>query len=206
MREKIAKFAARPLAVAYLAAVALWLIAVAVGAVKSGWYASRGQGGDCSVTPDQLELVALVEQKPGQGVPEGDWLVSSDGDPQMYWNCGGRYLEQITLEMETLWPTGAVVLYYRLPGQADFSADQMVYAQRVGEHSYLFDLGGVFAEEIRIDPASQGGVILRLEGLSCAAPGWRRLISDWQQLALLLALPPLAAAAWRLVPRRRGAD
>ena len=203
MKKKLRQLAARPLAAAYLLAVVLWLLLAGIGAAKSSWYASKGQGGGITLTPDQLILSSLVEQKPGEGVPEGDWLVSSDSDPQLHWNCGGRYLEQVTLKMQTLWPTGAVVLYYRLPGQTDFSADQMVYAQKTGEDSYRFDLGGVYVEEIRVDPASQSGVILHLDSLSCSAQGAARLIPDFQQLALLLALPPVAAACWHLVPRRR---
>src|SRR5699024_10023184 len=97
-----------------------------------------------------------------------------------------------------LWPTGAVVLYYRLPGQADFSATQMVYAQTQGDGRYTFRLGGIRAEEIRVDPASQGGVVLRVESLSCTTMGWSRLIPTWKQLALVLGRRPVAAALWRL--------
>lgn len=198
MRQRLKQLAARPLAAAYLLAVLLWLAFAAFGAAKSGLYTLRGLGGDCVLSADQLQLVSLVDQEPGEGVPEGEWLVSSDSDPQLRWQCGGRYLENVTLEMESLWPTGAVVLYYRLPGQADFSATQMVYAQTQGDGRYTFRLGGIRAEEIRVDPASQGGVVLRVESLSCTTLGWSRLIPSWQQLALLLGLPPVAAALWRL--------
>lgn len=205
--KRLKQLSARPLAAAYLLALVLWLLFAAVGAAKSGWYAARGLGGDITLSADQLQLVSLVNQEPGEGVPEGEWLVSSDSDPQLRWQCGGRYLEDVTLEMESLWPTGAVVLYYRLPGQADFSPTQMVYAQKTAEGKYLFRLGGICAEEIRVDPASQGGVVLRVESLACTAPGWQRLVPSWQQLALLLGLPAVAAALWRLGvafwPRRR---
>ncbi len=198
MKQRLKQLAARPLAAAYLLAVLLWLAFAALGAAQSALYTLGGRGGDCVLSADQLQLVSLVDQAPGEGVPEGDWLVSSDSDPQLRWQCGGRYLENVTLEMESLWPTGAVVLYYRLPGQADFSPSQMVYAQSAGDGRYTFRLGGICAEEIRVDPASQVEVVLREESLSCTPLSWSRLIPTWQQLALLLGLPAAAAALWRL--------
>ena len=68
--------------------------------------------------------------------------------------------------MEQLTPGQAVVLYWKAPGQADFSAAQMVYAQKTADGVYRFDLGGCVVSEIRLDPDSVGGVTTRFDGVT----------------------------------------
>ncbi len=187
----------KPLVNAYLLAVGVWIVLFCVGFTQSLWQTAAGNGGEMEIPLEQLQLISLVEQKPDPEIPAGNWLVSSDSDPQIRWNAQGRYLEQIELKMKYLLPTGAVVLYYRTPHQADFSPAQMVYAQQKGER-YLFDLKGKYVEEIRIDPASRGGVILQPEQIRLYSNGIWGLVPDWQQLALLLGLPPLLLALWEI--------
>ena len=105
--------------------------------------------------------------------------------------------------METLWPTGAVVLYYRTAQQPDFLPTQMVYAKQTQQGTYVFQLPGVVVEEIRIDPASQGGVILQVEGMETKSNGVTTFVPSWQQGALLLGLPPVGVALWSLLPRKK---
>ena len=197
------RFLKYPLVVAYGLAMAIWILYAGTLQVKSLWYTSQGKGGESVILPSQMELVALVEQKPFSGLPEGDWLVSSDSDPQIRWKCNGWYLEQVQLNMETLWPTGAVVLYYRTAQQPDFLPTQMVYAKQTQQGTYVFQLPGVVVEEIRIDPASQGGVILQVEGMETKGNGFATFVPSWQQGALLLGLPPVGVALWSLLPRKK---
>lgn len=188
----------KPLAVAYLAALVVWILMVLVCGLQAAWHTVRGSAGNGEVSLQQLQLTALVEQKPNAEIPEGDWLVSSDSDPQIRWNCGGKYIDVVELDMQTLWPTGAVVIYYRTVGQPDFSPDRILYAQITEDGKYRFDLGGKVVEEIRIDPASSGGVILKIEGLQLHAWELSNLVPNFGQLVLLLGLPVVAAAAWNI--------
>ena len=197
------RFLKYPLVVAYGLAMAIWILYAGTLQVKSLWYTSQGKGGESVILPSQMELVALVEQKPFSELPKGDWLVSSDSDPQIRWKCNGWYLEQVQLNMETLWPTGAVVLYYRTAQQPDFLPTQMVYAKQTQQGTYVFQLPGVVVEEIRIDPASQGGVILQVEGMETKSNGFATFVPSWQQGALLLGLPPVGVALWSLLPRKK---
>ncbi len=197
------RFLKYPLVVAYGLAMAIWILYAGTLQLKSLWYTSQGKGGESVILPSQMELVALVEQKPFSGLPKGDWLVSSDSDPQIRWKCNGWYLEQVQLNMETLWPTGAVVLYYRTAQQPDFLPTQMVYAKQTQQGTYVFQLPGVMVEEIRIDPASQGGVILQVEGMETKSNGVTTFVPSWQQGALLLGLPPVGVALWSLLPRKK---
>lgn len=192
------KWLKQPLVKAYLIAFAVWILLFLVGTAKSFRNSTQGNGEEIVVPLNEVQFVALVEQKPDKAIPEGDWLVSSDSDPQIRWNCSGRYIEQIQMKMKSLWPTGAVVLYYRTVGQKVFSPMQMVYAQQQRDGSYLFDIGGKRLEEIRIDPASQGGVILQLEEIRTISKGIHAIVPSWQQLALLLGLPPLILAIWQI--------
>lgn len=197
------RFLKYPLVVAYGLAMAIWILYAGTLQLKSLWYTSQGKGGESVILPSQMELVALVEQKPFSELPKGDWLVSSDSDPQIRWKCNGWYLEQVQLNMETLWPTGAVVLYYRTAQQPDFLPTQMVYAKQTQQGTYVFQLPGVMVEEIRIDPASQGGVILQVEGMETKSNGVTTFVPSWQQGALLLGLPPVGVALWSLLPRKK---
>lgn len=197
------RFLKYPLVVAYGLAMAIWILYAGTLQLKSLWYTSQGKGGESVILPSQMELVALVEQKPFSRLPKGDWLVSSDSDPQIRWKCNGWYLEQVQLNMETLWPTGAVVLYYRTAQQPDFLPTQMVYAKQTQQGTYVFQLPGVVVEEIRIDPASQGGVILQVEGMETKSNGVTTFVPSWQQGALLLGLPPVGVALWSLLPRKK---
>ncbi len=188
----------QPLVKAYLIAFAVWIVLFLIGYTKSFWNSTKGNSGEMAVPFEEIQFVALVDQKPDKAIPEGNWLVSSDSDPQIRWNCNGRYIEQIQMKMKSLWPTGAVVLYYRTVGQEEFFPTQIVYAQQQKDGSYLFDVGGKQLEEIRIDPASQGGVILQLEEIRTIPKGIRAIVPSWQQLAMLLGLPPVFLAVWQI--------
>lgn len=148
----------RWLAAAYAAVLTLWLILGGVSLGKSAWYAHKGMKAQTELAWQDLTGVGVQELE-GQG--EGVWYVSTDTDPQLYWtapNPEGGYLETVELRMEQLTPGQAVVLYWKAPGQADFSAAQMVYAQKTADGVYRFDLGGCVVSEIRLDPDSVGGV------------------------------------------------
>ncbi len=183
---------------AYLLAVAIWIALFIASSLQVVWYTMQGAIGNQLVPLEELQLISLVEQKPIQEIGQGNWLVSSDSDPQIRWYCGGKYLDTVELKMKTLWPTGAVVLYYRTPEQPDFLPRQMVYAQITEQETYRFDLGGKVVEEIRIDPASNGGVILELEQLRLSAGSEWKILPNFQQAALLLGIPPITVAIWKV--------
>lgn len=189
----------KPLIQVYAVGVAIWMLWATFLFLKGIWYSVQGKAGEITISPSQMEYIALTEQKPTDEIPQTDWLVSTDSDPQIRWKCEGRYLEKISLQMDTLWPTGAVVLYYRKANQPDFVPTQMVYATQKAQGQYVFDLAGITVEEIRIDPASQGGVILKIHQIQTQSKGLSVFLPNWQQLALLLLLPPVGLAVYRIV-------
>lgn len=191
----------RWLAAAYLAVLALWLILSGVSLAKSAWYAHKGMKAQTELAWQDLTGVGVQELE-GQG--EGVWYVSTDTDPQLHWtapNPEGIYLETVELRVEQLTPGQAVVLYWKEPGQADFSAAQMVYAQKVADGVYRFDLGGCVVSEIRLDPDSVGGVTTRFNGVTLnLAEGWyTAFVPTATGLVLgLLAPPVVVAVLWEL--------
>ena len=191
----------RWLAAAYLAVLALWLILSGVSFAKSAWYAHKGMKAQTELAWQDLTGVGVQELE-GQG--EGVWYVSTDTDPQLHWtapNPEGIYLETVELRVEQLTPGQALVLYWKEPGQADFSAAQMVYAQKVADGVYRFDLGGCVVSEIRLDPDSVGGVTTRFNGVTMnPAEGWyTAFVPTATGLVLGLLAPPVAVAVlWEL--------
>ena len=191
----------RWLAAAYLVVLALWLILSGVSLGKSAWYAHKGMKTQTELAWQDLTGVGVQELE-GQG--EGVWYVSTDTDPQLHWtapNPEGIYLETVELRVEQLTPGQAVVLYWKEPGQADFSAAQMVYAQKTADGAYHFDLGGCVVSEIRLDPDSVGGVTTRFNGVTLnPAEGWyTAFVPTATGLVLGLLAPPVAVAVlWEL--------
>lgn len=191
----------RWLAAAYLAVLALWLILSGVSLGKSAWYAHKGMKTQTELAWQDLTGVGVQEL---EGQEEGVWYVSTDTDPQLHWtapNPEGIYLETVELRVEQLTPGQAVVLYWKAPGQADFSAAQMVYAQKTADGAYHFDLGGRVVSEIRLDPDSVGGVTTRFDGVTLnPAEGWyTAFVPTATGLVLGLLAPPVAVAVlWEL--------
>lgn len=191
----------RWLAAAYLAVLALWLILSGVSLGKSAWYAHKGMKTQTELAWQNLTGVGVQEL---EGEEEGVWYVSTDTDPQLHWtapNPEGIYLETVELRVEQFTPGQAVVLYWKEPGQADFSAAQMVYAQKVADGVYRFDLGGCVVSEIRLDPDSVGGVTTRFNGVTLnPAEGWyTAFVPTATGLVLGLLAPPVAVAVlWEL--------
>ena len=98
-----------------------------------------------------------------------------------------------------------MALYYLTPGQTDYRETQKVFARVVEPGVYEFDLGGVTAAGLRIDPDSVGGVATRFTGVELNPPCFwlLRFVPNGGQLLLLLTLPACAAAAWALLRGRQ---
>ena len=114
----------RWLAAAYLAVLAPCLIRRGGSLGNNAGYPHKGMKAQTELAWQDLTGVGVQELE-GQG--EGVWYVSTDTDPQLHWiapNPEGIYLETVELRMEQLTPGQAVVLYWKAPGQADFSAAQ----------------------------------------------------------------------------------
>ena len=191
----------RWLAAAYLAVLAIWIVSGAADLGKSVWYARRGMKPQTTLSWQELTGVGVQEI---EGPEPGVWYVSTDTDPQLHWPAPspeGVYLEAVDLYMEQLTPGQAVVLYWKAPGQADYSPARMVYAERTAGGAYRFDLGGCVAAEIRLDPDSVGGVTTRFDGvtLNPVRPWYAAFLPTATGLVLGLLIPPLAVAAlWEL--------
>lgn len=178
----------------YLAALIIWL-AQGVGVlVQTAWYAHEGLAATRSLGLDELELVSF---RPYEDVEytDGGWYISTDTDPQFHWQQRA-WVRRVVLDITHIKPGCGVELYYRLPGQADFSARQTVYATRDAEGRLVFDLGGKLVEALRIDPDSVGGVLTRFHSLTINPPqGWyTAFVPSAGEWMLLLGLPLLAAA------------
>lgn len=191
-----------PLLAGWLAAILIWLLVWCAGGAQTLFYLCRGLAGTQELAPGDWTLSSLVEtENPVTG--EDGWLVSTDTDPRMEWT-GERFVSTVTLTMSSLRPTGAVVLYYKTPGQTDYSVEQMVYAQKTGPDTYEFSLGGKYVTALRIDPASNGAVFLKPGTVVLDRPGgWLRcLVPHGLQWMVLLAAGPVLAALWRLVDNK----
>ena len=191
-----------PLLAGWLAAILIWLLVWCAGGAQTLFYLCRGLAGTQELAPGDWTLSSLVEtENPVTG--EDGWLVSTDTDPRMEWT-GERFISTVTLTMSSLRPTGAVVLYYKTPGQTDYSVEQMVYAQKTGPDTYEFSLGGKYVTALRIDPASNGAVFLKPGTAVLDRPGgWLRcLVPHGLQWMVLLAAGPVLAALWRLVDNK----
>ena len=182
----------RWIAVSYLAAVILWVILCVSSLVRGAWYESQGLRLHQELAWQDLSVQSMEPIETGK---EGFWYVSTDGDPQIHWT-GNAYLETVELDVLHTTPGLSVVLYWREPGQADFSSRQSVYAVQTEQGKYRFDLGGKQVEEIRIDPDSVGGVITRFDGVELnPAKPWYEAFKPTTTGMVLFAVLPLAAAA-----------
>ena len=159
---------------------------------KTAWYSRQGLAETRTLAWRQLSAVGLREYDAGR---EGLWYISTDSDPQLLW-AGEAYIDTVRLNVRHQTPPQGVVLYWKTPGQADFSPRQSVYAVQTGEGEYTFDLGGVRVSELRIDPDSLGGVITRFDGVTLNPPRpWYQVFLPGWGGALLLVCGPLAVLA-----------
>lgn len=178
----------------YLAALFLWL-AQGVGVlVQTAWYTGQGMAGERTITMDDLGMISIKRYENEQD-PDGVWYVSTDSDPQFFWE-GDVWVRKIVLDIEHARPGNGVELYYRLAGQAVYSARQTVYAERDAEDRFVFDLGGKLVSGLRIDPDSLGGIPTRFNALVIDPPqGWyTAFVPNAGQWLLLLFLPLLFSA------------
>ena len=187
-----AKKLLRALAAAWAAALAAWLVFGCVRLAKAAWYEAKGLAGPRALALEDFDPVGVQPYDTGE---EGPWFISTDGDPQLLWQ-GQAYLDAVWLLAEHQSPPQAVMLYWKTPGQADFSPRQSVYGVEDAPGVYVFELGGVRVSELRIDPDSVGGVPTRLVGveLNAPRPWFLAFVPDGGQWLLLLFGPVLAAA------------
>ncbi|GKI15862.1 hypothetical protein CE91St44_23470 [Oscillospiraceae bacterium] len=182
----------RWLAAAYAAALAVWLLLGCAGLARGAWYEAKGLRPHAELGWQDLEsrsIRAYESEEPGV------WYVSTDADPQLLWRRDA-YLETVVLRMQRAAPGHAPVLYWKDPGQADFSEGKSVYAVETAPGEYTFRLGGRRVSEVRLDPDSVGGIVTRFDGveLNPAGAWYRAFAPGWGGLLLFLALPPLAVA------------
>ena len=197
--------AARPLrpqqflALAYAAAVMVWLVYVLAGSAVMLNHKADGTMTTQTLTADELEFESFVNYDDDEWhtppVDEPGWYLSTDNDPHIIWR-GQAWLETVELDAVHYLPPGSVALYYLRPGQTDYSETQKVFAHITGENQYTFDLGGIAVTGLRIDPDSVGGVPTRLDGivLNPNRPWYLRFVPDGGQWLLLLFVPAAAAA------------
>lgn len=191
-KKEFKKPAARLLLILYAAALLVWLL---LGCVRLGcgaWYNKKGIKVQETLNLSQLEQVGI---RPFETEEPGEWYVSSDADPQLILQKD-LYLEKVILRMQRQKEGFAAVLYFKKPGQQDYSEQQAVYANEKEPGVFEFDLKGKQVSEIRIDPDSVGGVITRFDGLELnpdAGFAWA-FKPSWKGVLLFLTLPLFAAA------------
>ena len=193
----------RPLLIAWAAGLALWLLLGCVSLAKTAWYARQGLAATQSLSFEDFTPLGIQPYDAGE---EGPWYISTDGDPQLLWQ-GEAYLNTVWLFVEHESPPQAVMLYWKTPGQTDFSPRQSVYGVETAPGVYSFGLGGVKVSEVRIDPDSQGGVVTRFDGV-VFTPDLSPLeffLPGAGEAMLLLCAPPLALAVFCQLRRALGA-
>lgn len=195
------------LAVCYGLAAALWVASWLWGGFVLLRWNLQGQMPRRAADAQELsyEGVAFYAENgwtpPGEG---GNWCISTDSDPRIYWQ-GQGYLDNVTLKVRYKLPPDAVVLYYLTPGQTDYTEKQKVFG-KVLDGGVYFDVGGRYVTGLRIDPDSRGGVPTRLDGiyLNENTSYLRRLLPDIGQWVLLLTAPAAAAALAGLAAKALG--
>ena len=193
----------RPLLLAWAAGLAIWLLLGCASLAKTAWYARQGLAATQSLSLEDFTPVGIEPYDAGE---EGPWYISTDGDAQLLWQ-GDAYLNTVWLFIEHESPPQAVMLYWKTPGQTDFSPRQSVYGVQTAPGVYSFDLGGVKVSEVRIDPDSQGGVVTRLDGVVFNPDQWSlaAFVPGRGAALLLLLAPPAALAAACQLRRALGA-
>ena len=193
----------RPLLLAWAAGLAIWLLLGCASLAKTAWHARQGLAATQSLSLEDFTPVGIEPYDAGE---EGPWYISTDGDAQLLWQ-GDAYLNTVWLFIEHESPPQAVMLYWKTPGQADFSPRQSVYGTLTAPDVYTFDLGGVRVSEVRIDPDSQGGVVTRLDGVVFNPDQWplAAFVPGRGAALLLLLAPPAALAAACQLRRALGA-
>lgn len=179
---------------AYLAAAVLWLVQGTASVAQGAWYSARGQAPSRSLSQSELEFSSIVPYEIDYE-PVPGWLVSTDGDPQMYW-YQQTWVDTVVLDMEQNKPAGGVELYYQEPGQTEFDPRQVLYPTRDRQGRYVFDLGGRMIRALRIDPDSVGGVLMHINSLQInpPMPWYRSFVPSTGQWILLLVIPLVLAA------------
>lgn len=183
----------------YALAAALWLAYCLAGCAVMLYHKSAAQMPQQTLTAEDLTFESFVNyaELEWDTPPDDDprWYLSTDNDPKIFWS-GEGYVERVTLLAGHRYPAGSVVLYYLLPGQADYSEAQKLYAAVSGEGEYTFDLGGRMVAGLRIDPDSVGGVPTLFDGvvLNPAEPWFLRFWPQGGAWAVLLGGPAVAAA------------
>lgn len=182
----------RLLILLYAAALLCWLLLGCVRLGRGAWYAHKGLKMQQTLELSQLQPVGI---RPYETEEPGEWYVSSDADPQLILQKD-LYLETVTLRMQRQKEGFAAVLYYKTPGQQDYSEQKAVYADEIEPGVFVFDLKGKRVSEMRIDPDSVGGVITRFDGLELNPDKsfvWA-FKPSWKGVLLVLILPLFAAA------------
>lgn len=180
------------LAAAYAAALAVWLLLGCGALARGAFYGAKGLRFQGEVGWEQLSSQSVKLYETGEA---GVWYVSTDTDPQLLWRQEA-YLDTVVLRIQRQRPGHAPVLYWKAPGQADFSEGKSAYAVETAPGEYTFRLGGRHVSEVRLDPDSVGGVVTRFDGLEInpARPWYEAFAPHWGGLLLFLALPPLGLA------------
>lgn len=184
----------RLLAAAYLAGIAVFLLIGFGRLAKGAYYESKGLRIHETLGLADLESISI---KPFETEEPGEWYVSTDSDPQFHLKKE-MYLETAELDLVQKQEGFAAVLYWKEPGQADFSEAQSVYAKETEPGHFVFDLKGKRVSEIRLDPDSAGGVVTRMDGfaLNPESGFLHAFRMGAKQLLMLLVLPLFAAAFW----------
>ena len=205
------KRTARLFGLCYALALVVWAVFCLGRCAVMLAHKAGGAMPQTTLTADELTFESFENyQNLAWDTPPDDdpaWYLSTDNDPHILYSCPDApvYLETVRLYARHRLPPGSVALYYLTPGQTDYRETQKVFARVVEPGVYEFDLGGVTAAGLRIDPDSVGGVATRFTGVELNPPRFwlLRFVPNGGQLLLLLALPACAAAAWALLRGRR---
>lgn len=178
----------------YLIALLAWLAAGAVSLAIEGMRTTSGALPQRQLAFEDFTLVGLAT------VAEHDnWLVSTDTDPQLvYTPAAPVRVSRLEFSARPLNKApGEMTLYYTTRPGEGFSDAKKLWAQRLPDGSWYFDLGGRQVTALRLDPDTAGGVIWQVEGIVLNAPRpWlAHFLPGAGVLFLLVALPPLAWAA-----------
>ncbi len=129
----------------------------------------------------------------------GSDLISADSDPRLLYSPGHPfYAGRVRFSAETVnRPGGEMVLYYTQNPGEDFSEARRLSARQAPDGSWYFDLGAKQPYSLRLDPATEAGILWRNWALEINAekPLAAYFLPDTRAIFLFLFLPAFAAAA-----------
>lgn len=173
----------------YAAALLVFLAVGLIGFIQNRAAYASGRLAPATLSLDDFEWNTELELRDGT-------LVSLGADPQLILKDRERAVENVTLDFGYSRTPRMQQVFWAAPGQ-DHALRQMAYPTGQSGEKATFLLPAAGGQSLRIDPDTVLGTSIEVRGvtINTRRPFWQFFIPSAGQLAALLLVPPLAAAA-----------